>query len=449
MKNWIGVVLAAGNGKRMNSGISKPLQKICGKPLIKYAVDTLIKCGISNIIVIVSPTNHNSIKKLIGNKVSYVIQAEALGTGHALMQCSNLIEQGPANLIVTGCDSPLLRHQTLTTLTKKHLENSAAVSILTTKITGPTDLGVIKRDANGNIYRIVESHGYRNSDLPKEVNSGTYCFDSKWITSALRKIRKSNVGEYYLTDSVEYIYKNGGTLDGFVTKYPEECFGINNKIQLAHMEHVLRQRIREKWMLKGVTMLDPNSTFIDNETRIGKDSIIYPNTYIHGNSTIGRNCTLGPGSFIKDSTIGDSSVIISSFVQGAILEDHVTVGPFSHLRPGSYIERKVHIGNFGEIKDSSLGEGVKMGHFGYIGDTKVGAYSNLGAGLVTCNYDGEKKHKTRIGKNVFIGSDSILVAPISIGDNATTGAGSVITKNVPAYRLAVGIPAKIKENPAE
>ena len=449
MKNWIGVILAAGKGKRMNSGISKPLHEMCGKPLIKYTVDTLIKSGISNIIVIVSPTNHDAIKQLLGTRVRYVIQEEALGTGHALLQCSNLVADGPTNLMVTGCDSPLLRHQTLTALSRIHVEKSAYVSILTAKVTGPTDLGIIKRDGYGNVYRIVETHKSKNADSAKEVNSGTYCFDSNWITSTLTNLRQSNVGEYYLTDSVESACKNENTIASLVTKYPEECLGINNRIQLAHMERILRQRIREKWMLRGVTMLDPNSTFIDSEAWIGKDSIMYPNTYIHGKSKIGSNCTVGPGSFIKDSTIGDSSIIISSFVQGSILEDHVTIGPFSHLRPGSYIERKVHIGNFGEIKESRLGEGVKMGHFGYVGDTTVGAHSNLGAGLVTCNFDGRKKHKTQIGEKVFIGSDTILVAPVSIGDNATTGAGSVITKNVPAYRLAIGIPAKIKEKPTE
>jgi len=443
MKNWVGVILAAGKGNRMNSDISKPLHEICGKPLIKYTMDTLTKSGISNIIVIVSITNHDPIKQLLGNQVRYVIQKEALGTGHALLQCLNLIPASSTNLMVTGCDSPLLRHQTLTTLSKLHLKKSASMSILIAKTTGTTDLGIIKRDCSGNISRVVESHESKNTDSSKEVNSGTYCFDLNWITSTLRNLRQSNEGEYYLTDSVQSAYKNENTLGCLITEYPEECLGINNRIQLAHMERILRQRIREKWMLKGVTMLDPNSTFIDSESQIGKDSIIYPNTYIYGNSKIGTNCTVGPGSFIKNSTIGDSSVIISSFVQGSILEEHVTVGPFSHLRPGSYIEKQVRIGNFSEIKDSKLGQGVKMGHFGYIGDTTVGAESNLGAGIVTCNFDGQRKRKTHIGKNVSIGSDSILVAPVSIGDNATTGAGSVITKNVPAYRLAIGVPAKI------
>lgn len=449
MKNWIGVILAAGKGKRMNSGISKPLHEICGKPLIKYTVETLKKSGISNIIVIVSPTNLDPIKRLFGTSVRYVIQEQPLGTGHALLQCSSLVAHSSTNLMVTGCDSPLLKHQTLTALSKIHLEKSAYMSILTAKITGPTDLGIIKRDDYGSVSRIVETHESKNTDSPKEVNSGTYCFDSNWISSVLTNLRQSNVGEYYLTDSVEYAYKNKNTLASIITEYAEESFGINNRIQLAHVERIVRQQIREKWMLKGVTMLDPNSTFIDSDSQIGKDTIMYPNTYISGQSKIGSNCTIGPSSFVKDSTIGDFSTIISSFVQGSILKDHVTVGPFSHLRPGSYIERKVHIGNFGEIKDSRLGEGVKMGHFGYVGDTTVGAQSNLGAGLVTCNFDGQKKHKTRIGKKVFIGSDSILVAPVSIGDNAATGAGSVITKNVPAYRLAIGVPAKIKGKPTE
>ena len=277
----------------------------------------------------------------------------------------------------------------------------------------------------------------------KELNVGAYCFSADWLWDALARIPKNpKKGEYYLTDAIELAVQDGLPVRALVHDNLLETIGINTRVHLAEAEAAMRQRINRDLMLAGVSMPDPASTYIDAGVRIGKDTVVLPNTYIQGQSTIGEHCEIGPNAHIRNSQIGNGCKVFMSVMEGAQLEDDVDIGPFARLRKGAHLMRHVHMGNFGEIKDSILGPGVKMGHFSYIGNATIGANTNIGAGTITCNYDGEKKHPTEIGEGAFIGSDTMLVAPLKIGKRSRTGAGAVVTKDVPDDTLAVGMPAR-------
>jgi bifunctional UDP-N-acetylglucosamine pyrophosphorylase/glucosamine-1-phosphate N-acetyltransferase len=263
------------------------------------------------------------------------------------------------------------------------------------------------------------------------------------LWEALRRIRLSPKGEYYLTDCIEIAVSDGLPVQALVLEDPSEAIGINTRVHLAEAENLLRHRINRQWMLDGVTLVDPENAYIEPGVAIGQDTVIWPNTYLHGDTAIGSDCTIGPNAIIHNTRIGDRCKILSSVVEGAVLEDDVSVGPFGHLRKGAHLAQGVHMGNFGEVKSSYLGPGTKMGHFSYIGDATIGSEVNIGAGTITCNYDGQRKHPTEIGANAFVGSDTMLVAPIKLGEGARTGAGSVVTKDVPAHSLAVGVPARV------
>jgi bifunctional UDP-N-acetylglucosamine pyrophosphorylase/glucosamine-1-phosphate N-acetyltransferase len=301
------------------------------------------------------------------------------------------------------------------------------------------------RDERGRAQRIVEEVEATPPELAiQEINPGVYCFNARWLWENLERVQPSpKKGEYYLTDLLEMAVAQNVLVETETIHDAAQCVGINTRVQLAYAEKIMRDRIRERVMLNGATLLHPDSTFIDADVEIGQDTIIYPNTYLRGNTRIGSDCAIGPNAVISDSTIGNSCTVGPSVIEASTLEDHVEMGPFCHLRPGAYLSRHVHLGNFAEVKKSRLGEGVHMGHFSYVGDAEVGAHTNIAAGTITCNYDGKNKHRTLIGENVFIGSDSMLVAPLTIGDNARTGAGAVVTKDISANSLAVGMPARV------
>ncbi|MGD8634634.1 MAG: DapH/DapD/GlmU-related protein, partial [Anaerolineales bacterium] len=296
----------------------------------------------------------------------------------------------------------------------------------------------------GHVVAIVEqAHASEDELAIQELNVGVYAFDSEWLWANIADLPLSPKGEYYLTDLIGLAASAGARIETVEVEDREETIGINNRVHLAEAERILRGRINRRWMEAGVTMLDPDTTYIGGEVVIGQDTVIYPNTHLIGDVRVGSGCELGPNTTIRDSTIGDGSKIEASVVEGAVLEEEVEIGPFGHLRSGAHLGRGVHMGNYGEVKNSRLEAGVKMGHFSYIGDAHIGENVNIGAGTITCNYDGEKKNKTEIGADAFIGSDTMLVAPVKIGKGARTGAGSVVTKDVPDYGLAVGIPARV------
>jgi bifunctional UDP-N-acetylglucosamine pyrophosphorylase/glucosamine-1-phosphate N-acetyltransferase len=304
--------------------------------------------------------------------------------------------------------------------------------------------GRIIRDSRSQVSAVVEEAQATPEQLGiHELNPGVYCIKADWLWPALKRITLSPKGEYYLTDLVGMAVDNGHAVHTIAIEDPNEVIGINTRVHLAQAEALLRQRINQQWLLSGVTMIDPASTFIEPEVTLGQDTILWPGTYLHGNTQIGVGCVIGPNTIITNSKVGDNCTLLASVLEYAVLEDQVEMGPYCHMRKGAHLSRGVHMGNFGEVKNSTLGPGVKMGHFSYMGDAIVGADVNIGAGTITCNFDGTHKFPTEIGEGAFIGSDTMLVAPVKVGANAKTGAGAVVTKDIPAGTLAVGVPARV------
>lgn len=444
MGTWAAVILAAGKGTRMKSRLPKVLHRIGGKEMVCHVVDALKEASLERLVVVVV-YEAALVRQVLGETVEYVEQREQLGTGHALQQAQPILEGQAEQLLVINGDVPLITARTLKALMERHLETDATISLLTANTDDSEGLGRILRSASGEVLGIVEEVEADSSQQAiGEVNGGVYYFRAAWLWPHLQRLTRRESGEFFLTDLVGMAASSGQRVEGVVAKDSEEILGINNRIHLAHAEMVMQRRTRERLMLAGVTLIDPPSTFIDATVRIAPDTVILPNTILSGMTVIGEECEIGPSSIIRDSRIGRCCRITASAVEEATLEEGVEVGPFSHIRAGSYLETGVHVGNFGEVKMSRLGRNTKMGHFSYIGDADVGDNVNIGAGTITCNFDGVAKHRTIIGDNAFIGSDSMLVAPVRIGERAVTGAGSVVNKDVPADTLAVGVPVRIR-----
>ena len=432
------VILAAGKGVRMHSHMCKVVHRVAGVPMIKHVVNAVNQAGIESITLVIGQ-QQEQIKDLFSDKhLHYAIQAEQLGTGHALLQASNQVEDDDMVLVVAG-DTPLLQASTLRELIAHHQNHQAMATVLSTIIDEPFGYGRIVRDEKDQFKRIVEEKD-AGVDEKKicEINSGMYCLQVKEAFAALQQLGSSNAqGEYYLTDILEILKNNGHKVEIFLTQARDDIYGINNREQQAEAEKIMRRRKNKELMMAGVTIIDPDTTFIDSEVRIGMDTIIYPFTIIEGQSMIGESCLIGPSSHINDSSVGDHVVIENSRVKEARIDDECNIGPFSYLRPGAVLHRGVKVGDFVEIKKSVIGTGSKVPHLSYVGDAEVGSDVNVGAGTITCNYDGKHKWPTILEDGVFIGSNTNLVAPVRIGKNAITGAGSTITRDVPADTLAV------------
>lgn len=436
------ILLAAGQGTRMKSGLPKVLHPVCGVPMIFHALQAAQYASTETPVVVVGH-GAEKVQKAVEGKARCVLQEQQLGTGHAVMQAESLLKNQSDLVLVTYADMPLLRGETLKMLVETQLANHGALSLLTVEADDPRGFGRIVRSADGTVSAIVEEAAATPEQLSiRELNVGAYCFSADWLWQALHRIPVSKKGEYYLTDAVELAVQDGLPVQAVMMDDMVETIGINTRIHLSEAESAMRQRINRTLMLSGVSMIDPSSTYIEASVEIGKDTVIMPNTYIYGNTKIGENCVIGPNAIIRNTKIGNGCKILASVTEGAVLEDNVDIGPFARLRSGAYLCEHVHMGNFGEVKDSTLGPGVKMGHFSYIGNAQIGANTNIGAGTITCNYDGEKKHATVIGEDVFIGSDTMLVAPVKLGDGARTGAGAVVTKDIPDDTLAIGVPAR-------
>ena len=441
-----GVVMAAGEGRRMRSRIPKPLHRICGREMVRYPVELLKDAGADRVVVVVSPENHDAIKAVLGDSVEYAIQPRRDGTAGALACCSLALIEAD-RLLVVGGDTPLVTAESVARLLSKHTSNAAQMTLLTAPARSMTDLGRVIAEA-GMVSRIVEATDAAGTtgDSATDVNAGVYCFESEWLWPALKKVRPSPSGELYLTALAAIGADAGARVFAAAASDPSEALGVNDRIQLSVAEETMRQRIRERWMLAGVTMSDPASVYIDADAAIGMDTVILPNTMLLGRTAIGENCEIGPNSVIRDTFIGNNCRVTSSALEEATMEDHTDIGPFSHLRPGAYLESGVHLGNYVEVKESRFKSGAVMGHFGYAGDATIGARVNLGAGMITCNYDGKDKHRTVVEDDAFIGCDTMLVAPVTVGEGSITGAGAVVTRDIPPARLAVGVPATIKRN---
>ena len=446
MDQWAGVVLAAGDGVRMKSRLSKVLHLVCGKEMVRYPVDLMGQLGIKRVVVVVSPSNGPAVREALGDELDYVTQPEVKGTADALSRSGQLLKGQAEHLLVLTADAPLVRADSARSLIASHFDSAGDMTLLTCKVKSGQDFGRVLRDDTGRVAEIVEAADWTGGgDEPAEVNGSVYCFRNDWLWNNIDRVGTAPKGERYITSLAGIAASQGAGLLGIDTADPSELMGVNNRLQLSQVEAVLRQRICEEWMLGGVTIADPASVYIDADVTIGRDTVILPNTMITGHSVIGEQCEIGPGSVIRDSRLGDRCRATYSVLEESTMEDEVDIGPFSHLRPGAYLESGVHLGNFVEVKESRFAAGAVMGHFGYVGDAFIGARVNVGAGMVTCNYDGKNKHRTNIEEGAFIGCDTMLVAPVTVGAEAVTGAGAVVIEDVPAGRLAVGIPAKIKE----
>ncbi|HUS13414.1 MAG TPA: bifunctional UDP-N-acetylglucosamine diphosphorylase/glucosamine-1-phosphate N-acetyltransferase GlmU, partial [Chloroflexia bacterium] len=389
----------------------------------------------------------DQVRATLGPDYEYVTQEPQLGTGHAVLQARPLLDGASETLLVLYGDTPLLRAATLQDLVLRHRDASGMrITVLTGMAPDPTGYGRMTRDAAGAVTGIVEHRVATAQQLAiREINSGIYCFDAAWLWPRLAALPiHGTTGEYFLTDMVAVaLDEQPGTVQTWTLPDLEEAAGINTRVQLAEADEVLRDRIRRHWMLEGVTMVDPRATYIDADVQLGQDTVLYPGCYLQGATRVGADCQLGPQARLVDATVGDRCTIGSSLLEGCTLESGVDVGSFNHLRRDAYLSSGVHLGNFAEVKNARLGPDVAMGHFSYIGDANVGANTNIGAGTITANFDrNRRKHHTEIGADVFIGSDTVLRAPVTVGDGAATGAGAVVTHDVPPDTVVVGMPAR-------
>jgi bifunctional UDP-N-acetylglucosamine pyrophosphorylase/glucosamine-1-phosphate N-acetyltransferase len=443
----VAVILAAGSGTRMKSNLPKVLHPLLGRPMLEWVLTAAQPLATVPPVVVVGH-GKDAVQAAIGGRVRYAEQKELLGTGHAVRQTADLLAGTVDAVVVINGDLPLLRSETLSRLvthySQERAQSNPAVALLTVIRDDPQGFGRIVRSEAGSICGIVEDVDCTpEQSAIRELNAGIYCFDAAWMWDNLPHLPMSAKGEYYLTDLIAMAVAQGRSVAG-VAAPPEEVDGINTRVQLAHATAVLRRRILDRHMLAGVTIVDPANTYIEDGVEIGIDTTVFPGTFIQGKSRIGERCLIGPYSHITDCEIGDECRALYAVMEGARLDRKAEIGPFGRLRKGAHLGEGVHMGNFGEVKDSYLGPGTKMGHFSYIGNAEIDSGVNIGAGTITCNYDGRKKYKTVIGKNVFLGSDTMLVAPISVGDEARTGAGAVVTHDVAPGELVYGVPARAK-----
>lgn len=436
------IILAAGLGTRMKSATIKILHRAAGRPIIDYVLDLAADLS-ANPPVMVVGHQREKVQEAVGSRARFAVQEEQHGTGHAVLQAASVLEPsgvGNKRVLILSGDVPLTRPETLRRLLDEHSRSGNALTLLTMKLSDPAMYGRIVRDADGAVTRIVEAKDASDEEKRiDEVNAGIYVFEGAHLFDNLRNLSPDNAQkEYYLTDLLAVVRNGGHRVGAVVADDPVEALGVNSRADLAQVENEIQRRVIARLMAEGVTFRNPSTVVIDSTVTIGADTVVYPFVTLEGNTHIGSDCVIEPGVHLVNVTVGnDVHLKTGTVAEDAVIEDQAAVGPYAHLRPGTKLGRKTKVGNFVETKQAVFGDGAKASHLSYIGDAEVGAEVNIGAGTITCNYDGKRKHKTIIEDGAFIGSDSQLVAPIRIGRGAYVGAGSTITKDVPADALAL------------
>ena len=438
MSDLVTVILAAGKGTRMKSKLPKVLHKAGGKSMVQHVIDAAKAAGSSRTAVITG-FGSEAVRAAIGEQAECVEQKEQLGTGHAVLQAKPLLQDEKGTIMVLCGDTPLLTGDLLKKLYDAHVAARAKATVLTAIMPDATGYGRIVRAADGSVEKIVEHKDATEAEREIcEVNSGIYCFDAQALFQSLAQVTNDNAqGEYYLPDVLWILKKQGEKIAAVAADNYEDTLGINSRLQLAGAEKILRRRKNEELMAAGVTIMDPDSTYIDADVKVGRDTVIYPQTWLEGNTVIGEECEIGPSVRFQNMQVGSRVTGQFIYAHDAVVDDEVILGQFTHIRPNTHLSRKVKIGNFVEVKNANIGEGSKLPHLSYIGDTDMGARVNMGCGSLTVNYDGKKKYRTTIGNDAFVGCNSNLVAPVTVEDNGYIAAGSTITDTVPSEGLAI------------
>ncbi len=438
MRQRKAILLAAGEGSRMKSKKAKVLHEVMGKSMVQRVVDVAKSAGLEEIAVIVGHQAEQVQEALKDSGVTFFLQQEQKGTGHAVMQAESFLEEGKDVVILYG-DTPLLQKETLLSLMDFHEQAQNAVTIISSLVDQPDGYGRIVRDEAGQFVKNVEHKDASEAQRQiKEINSGIYCFDGGCLKEALKKINNQNAqGEYYLPDTLSVLKAEGKKVDAMVVSDSRQFLGVNTRAQLAQVQKVLQERVNAYWMNEGVTILDPATTYIADTVTVGMDTVIYPQTLLEGHTVIGENCQIGPCTRLMDMTVGDETTMQFTTAMESTVGSFTKVGPYAYIRPNCHIGNHIKVGDFVEVKNSVIGDGTKISHLTYVGDSDVGQNINFGCGTVTVNYDGKKKFRTVIEDNVFIGCNANLVAPVTLKEGSYVAAGSTITKDVPPKALAV------------
>jgi bifunctional UDP-N-acetylglucosamine pyrophosphorylase / glucosamine-1-phosphate N-acetyltransferase len=442
----VAIILAAGLGTRMKSTTPKVLHRLCGRTIVDHVLDAAIAATGTRPIVVYSPATEG-VRDAVAGRADTALQDVPRGTGDALRAALVALPDDVAEVLVVNGDVPLVRGELLASLLEARALDHAAIALVAVDAIDPTGLGRVVRNEGGTVERIVEDKDATDEEQGiAEVNAGLYAMDAAWLRRRIGDLRPSPAtGELYLTDLVGMARADGRLVAALDVEDDGRLTGINDRAQLARAEWDMRVELNDRWMRAGVTMIDPSTAYLDHDVRLAEDVTLEPNVILRGATTVGRGTRIGAGSQIVDSTVGERCVVWASIVESSVIEDEATVGPMSHLRPGAHVGTRSQVGNFAEIKNSRLGEHVRQHHMSYLGDADVGRDTNVGAGTITANYDGVRKHRTIIGEGVFLGVDTMLRAPVTLGDGSKTGAGAVVTRDVPAGKLAVGVPARIRE----